>query len=240
MKIGEGRLELLDGMKTTYFLSKKPVSYRLNSPKLNPAQTIALYQPTLQAIAMKLLRCKADAEDVVQDTFIKWLNAEHEKIRNTKAYLIKAVTNNCINHINALKRKKEEYLDSFHWPEFIEKLKDSDFSKIDLEAELAKAIHVLQEKLEPLERAVYLLKEVFDFDYKALQELLDKKQDHCRQLLCRAKKKLSDEKDHLAAVIQPKKTALYDAFNKACDFGQASELINHLRQDIGKALSKNT
>ena len=64
---------------------------------------------------------------------------------------------------------------------------------IDLEAELSKAFHILQSKLEPLERAVYVLKEVFDFDYKSLQEVLDKKQDHCRQLFCRAKKKLQEE-----------------------------------------------
>jgi RNA polymerase sigma factor (sigma-70 family) len=207
---------------------------------LNQEQTISLYQPTLHAIAMRFLRCKADAEDVVQETFMKWLNAEHEKIQNTKAYLIKAVTNNCINHLNSIKRKKEEYLENFHWPEFIEKLRDTDFSRIDFEGEVAKALHLIQEKLEPLERAVYLLKEVFDFDYKALQELLNKKQDHCRQLLCRAKKKLNDEKDELTAAIEPRKTALLDAFKRACDFGHASELINHLRQDIGNDLPENS
>ena len=206
---------------------------------VDASQTIALYQPTLQAVAMRILRCKADAEDVVQETFIKWLNTEQEKIKNTKAYLIRSVTNNCINHINAIKRKKEEYLDSIHWPEFIEKIRETDFSKVDFEAELAKAMHILQEKLEPLERAVYLLKEIFDLDYNALQILLDKKQEHCRQLLCRAKKKLSEEKANFNAAIEPRKSALLESFNRACDFGQATDLIQHLRQDIGKALSKN-
>src|SRR5687768_16980280 len=170
---------------------------------------------------MKTLRCKADAEDVVQETFIKWLSQEQEKIKNTKAYLIKSVTNNCINHLNALKNKRLEYLESFHWPDFIEKFRENtDLSQLDLESELSKAFHVLQNKLEPLERAVYVLKEVFDFDYKALQELLDKKQDHCRQLFCRAKKKLKEETDHFNAVIQPKKTALLESFKNACEFGQ--------------------
>jgi RNA polymerase sigma factor (sigma-70 family) len=207
---------------------------------LSPSQAIVLYQPTLHAIAMKFLRCKADAEDIVQDTFVKWLNAEQEKIQNTKAYLIKAVTNNCINHLNAIKRKKEEYIDSFHWPEFIEKFKETDFSSIDFEGEVNKALQLLQQKLEPLERAVYILKEVFDFDYKALQELLDKKQEHCRQLVCRAKKKIEDEKEYFNTVILPKKTALVESFNKACTVGNAAELINHLRQDISKALAKKS
>ena len=105
----------------------------------------------------------------------------------------------------------------------------TDFSHLDLETELSRALHVLQHKLEPLERAVYVLKEVFDFDYKALQELLDKKQEHCRQLFCRAKRKLNDERDHFAAVFQPKKSALLESFKKACEFGQPFDLVAQLR-----------
>ncbi len=204
---------------------------------MNPGQTIALYQPTLHAIAMKFLKCKADAEDVVQETFIKWLNAEQEKIQNTKAYLIKAVTNNCLNHLETLKRKKTEYLDSFHWPEIIEKFKESDyFANLELDVELSKAFHVLQHKLEPLERAVYILKEAFDFDYKALQVLLDKKQEHCRQLFSRAKKKLEDEKQRLNNAID-EKTALLKSFKESCESGTAADFIAEAKSQISAALA---
>jgi RNA polymerase sigma factor (sigma-70 family) len=205
---------------------------------LNHAQTIALYQPTLHAIAMRLLKCKADAEDIVQETFIKWLNAEHEKIQNTKAYLIKAVTNNCLNHLDTLKRKKTEYLESFHWPEIVEKFKESDyFSNLEIDVELGKAFHMLQHKLEPLERAVYVLKEAFDFDYKALQVLLDKKQDHCRQLFSRAKKKLETEKERLNLVIE-EKTALLKSFRESCEVGSAADFITEAKNQITAALGK--
>jgi RNA polymerase sigma-70 factor (ECF subfamily) len=187
---------------------------------------------------MRLLKCKADAEDIVQETFIKWLNAEHEKIQNTKAYLIKAVTNNCLNHLEALKRKKVEYLESFHWPEIVEKFRDSDyFSTLELDVELGKAFHMLQHKLEPLERAVYVLKEAFDFDYKALQVLLDKKQEHCRQLFSRAKKKLETEKDRLNLVIE-EKTALLKSFKESCEVGSAADFINEAKNQISSALGK--
>jgi RNA polymerase sigma-70 factor (ECF subfamily) len=199
---------------------------------LTQGQIIQLYQPLLQGIAMKMLRCKADAEDIVQETFMKWLSQEQTKIINTKAYLIRSVTNNCINHLKSIRNKRLEYLESFHWPEFIEKFRETtDLSHIDLEAELSKAFQVLQNKLEPLERAVYVLKEVFDFDYKALQLLLDKKQDHCRQVFCRAKRKLNEEKDHFNAVFQPKKAALLESFRKACEFGQPSDLVAQLRMN---------
>lgn len=177
-----------------------------------------------------MVRSKADAEDIVQETFIKWLLQEQEKIKNTKAYLIKSVTNNCLSHLNVVKSKRLESLESFQWQEVVEKFKEStDFSHIDLEVELGKAFHVIQTKLEPLERAVYVLKEVFDFDYQVLQQLLDKKQDHCRQLFCRAKKKLQEETDHFNAAFQPRKEALLDSFRKACEFGHPVDFIAQLR-----------
>lgn len=197
---------------------------------LTQDQIISLYQPLLQRIAMRMLRCKADAEDVVQETFIKWLSQEQEKIKNTKAYLVRAVTNNCINHLQSLRQKRVQYLETFQWSELVEKIKETtDFSHIDLEAELTKAFHVLQTKLQPLERAVYVLKEVFDFDYNALQEVLDKKQDHCRQLFCRAKKKLQDESDNFSVAFQPKKAALLESFRRACEVGQPLDLVRQLR-----------
>ncbi|MBL7857462.1 MAG: sigma-70 family RNA polymerase sigma factor [Cyclobacteriaceae bacterium] len=205
---------------------------------MNHTHTIALYQPVLHSIAYNLLRCKADAEDIVQDTFLKYLSIDQTKIQNTKAYLITAVTNNCLNHLKSLRKKKEEYLDSFHLPEIFVRLKEFSVSHIDLDAELSAAFHVLQSKLEPLERAVYLLKEVFDLDYEALQVILDKKKDHCRQLFCRAKKKLSEETDKISIEI-PTKAELINSFKKACgDYSTVTEFVSELRKDISSVIEK--
>ena len=103
---------------------------------------------------------------------------------------------------------------------------------------MSKALKVLHSKLEPLERAVFLLKEVFDFDYEALQETLDKKKDHCRQLLCRAKKKLEDETSKINFEL-PDASTLMESFRKACDLGNASDLINELKKDLPAALQEN-
>jgi len=127
------------------------------------AQTITLYQPLLHTIAYNLVRCKEDAEDIVQETFTKWLTIDQQKIENTKAYLIKAVTNNCFSHLNALKKKKEEYLDTVPVAELLSKFKETNLAKLDLDINLSVAFKVLHTKLGPMERAVYLLKEVFDF-----------------------------------------------------------------------------
>ena len=197
---------------------------------MNQAQTIALYQPMLYSIAYNLVRCKQDAEDIVQETFLRWLNAEQEKIQNIKAYLIKAVTNNCLNHLKTLKRKKEEYLESIHVPEFITKIKESNFANIDLDAYLTGAMKVLHTKLEPLERAVFLLKEIFDVDYDTLHTTLNKKKDHLRQLLSRAKKKLEEEKAKIHFDM-PFVSSFVESFKKACQ-GDTDELISSLKRDI--------
>lgn len=206
---------------------------------MNSEQAIAIYQPLLKAIAYDIVRCKADAEDIVQETFLKWLSTGPKKIENTKAYLIKAVRNNCLNHVCALRRKKEELFNQNNIAEIISRFKESNFAHIDLENELSKAIKVLHAKLEPLERAVFLLKEVFEYDYEVLQLTLDKKKEHCRQLLCRAKKKLSEETSKLNFEL-PDAAHLIEKFNKACDFGIASELINELKNDITLALRKKS
>jgi RNA polymerase sigma-70 factor (ECF subfamily) len=206
---------------------------------LNQAHTITLYQPLLHQIAYNLLRCKADAEDIVQDTFVKWLSVDHSKVENTKAYLIKSVTNNCLNHLKSLKKKKEEYWDSIQLSDLLVKFKESDFAHFDFEKELSAAFKVIQTKLEPVERAAYLLREVFDYEYDEIQKVLDKKADHCRQLLTRARKKLGEEQDKIKLNIHmPDTSTLFESFKKACHVEDASEFVQHLKADISAALNK--
>lgn len=190
-------------------------------------QTIALYHPLLQCIALKVLRCKADAEDIVQDTYLKWLSIDQTKIQNTRAYLIRAVTHNCLNHLNTLRRKKEEYIDMFQESDFMKWFKEIDFSHLDLEHEVATAFRLICSKLEPLERAIYLLKEVFNVDYESLQLIFNKNKEHCRQVFCRAKKKLfqGKERENLRTEYQP----LFESFRQACRTGQTAELISRLQ-----------
>ncbi len=204
---------------------------------MNNSQAIVIYQPLLHQIAYNLLRCKADAEDIVQDTFVKWLSIDHSRIENTKAYLIKAVTNNCFKHLQTLKKKKEEYWDSIQLSELVVKFKESDFAHIDFEKELSAAFKVIQAKLEPLERAAYLLKEVFDFDYEAIQKVLNKKADHCRQLFSRARKKLNDESNKIKTSL-PDTSHLFESFKNACYFDNAGDFVQHLKSDIASALQK--
>ena len=118
-----------------------------------------------------------------------------------------------------------------HLPELLHKFKEINISKLDIDVNLSAAFKVLQTKLGPLERAVYLLKEVFDFDYEELQQTLNKKKEHCRQLFCRAQKKLSEETAKIHWEM-PDATALVKSFKDACDFGNSAQLIEELKSHI--------
>jgi len=192
---------------------------------MNATSVISQYQPMLQAIAFRMVGCMHDAEDIVQDTFLKYLTIDQSKIENTKAYLIKSVTNNCLNHLNSFKQKKKDYLESVKLPELFEKI---DFSHLDLKHEINVAMEILHKKLGPLERGLFLLREGFDFEYDELQKIFDKKKDHCRQLVSRAKDKLAKETEKFASSNFDAEKYI-EAINKASNHGDFDDLMNQIR-----------
>ena len=204
---------------------------------MNQSQAIALYQPLLHQIALKMVGSLADAEDIVQDTFLKWLSTNTEKIENTRAYLIKAVTNNCINHLEALKRKKDECLQNLNPSELIDWYKEKEFFRFDMENEISAALNVIQKKLEPLEKGIFVLRELFDFDYEELQHIFDKKKENCRQLFSRAKGKLSEETGKVKTDVA--NHSIIDNFKKACNFGSPADFIKEVKREMNLKLSNS-
>ena len=198
---------------------------------MNETQAISSYHPVLQSIAVRMVGSLHDAEDIVQDTFLKWLSIDNNKIENTKSYLIKAVTNNCINHLNSLKKKKDEYLENISNSEILEKYREFEFAKFDLENEVSEALAVLHKKLEPIEKAIFILREVFDYEYEELQEIFDKKKDNCRQIFCRAKEKLSLRTKKIKTDLTSQSQFMH-SFTNTCSSGQPSSFITNLKQEI--------
>lgn len=191
-------------------------------------QSVTLHLPTLQAVALQMLGSMADAEDVVQDTIEKWLTIDTSKIKNAKAYLVTSVRNNCLNHLNNLKRKGEECLHSVHVENFIDKYREAEIFKFDFENELHAAIEQVNKKLEPLERGIFVLREFFDVEYEELQQIFDKKTAHCRKLFSRAKAKLK--------VAEPLEERAHPEFKEnfvsAARHGKLNEFINYLRDSL--------
>lgn len=184
----------------------------------------------LQSIAQRILGSVADAEDIVQDTLLKWLTIDTKKIQNTKAYLIKAVTNNCINHLNAIKRKKDECLESLKPQELIDKYKELELFNFDFENEVSSALAVIHKKLEPLEKGIFVLREFFDYEYEELQEVFNKKKDNCRKLFSRAKLKLNQETSKLKSGIS--NAQFLDSFKNACHQETHKDFIELIHSEL--------
>lgn len=192
---------------------------------MTQAQTIAIYRPTLYALALKIVGSVQDAEDIIQETFLSWLTIDQSKIENTKAYLTRMVVNKCLNHLRKLNQRKNECIENLKNLELFDKV---DLSHLDFGHEISEALALVHLKLKPLEKAVFVLREVFDFEYDELQVIFNQRKDYCRQLVHRAKEKLSNETSHINFNIQlPQHNELLEKFRNACHFGQVSALIDH-------------
>lgn len=185
-----------------------------------------LYRPLLHTIAYKIVGCTTIAEDVVQDTFFNWFKNDRLEVKDAKAYLISSVRNLSLNH---LKKKKDELIENLtpNLPSFSI---SADISYLDIKQEVAVALATLLKKLAPAERAVFVLRELFDFEYADLPAILGKTSENCRQLLSRAQQKLSQEKERFA-FDHNKLSTMMGNFKKAT-LGEFEELINGLKEDM--------
>lgn len=192
-------------------------------------QAIHLYQPTLQSIAYRMLGSIADAEDAVQDAFVKWLTIDTSKVENAKAYLITMVTNACLNILQSKKNKPVITAEPLEEVMLIDTEKD--ITHFDLENQLSEAWKFLHKKLEPVERTVYVLREIFSVEYDDLQHIVDKKADNCRKIVSRAKEKLQNTELPKFNMSLPD-VHIFDSFKAACQKGNLSQLISDFTSEM--------
>lgn len=195
---------------------------------------IVQYQPLLLSIAQRMVKNLMDAEDIVQDTFLKFLSQPPKTIENLKAYLVRAVVNNCLNHLKRLKQNAEEMLDPLlhaQWTSYF----DFNIQTTEREGELSEAFKIVLQKLEPSERTVYLFREVFNFDYAEIAEIVEKRKDNCRQLFCRAQAKLQEEKLRFSLNLDQHKQTV-QTFVDSCREGSFMGLIDNLKEDFRKKM----
>ena len=189
------------------------------------------YKALLFSIAYNMLGNIDQAEDMVQDTYVKWMEVQMDKVRHTKAFLVKVVTNKCINHLNSVRTQRETYI-GIWLPEPLQNYsRDQAQLRVETYHALSIGMLVLMEKLTPQERAIFLLKEVFAYDYYELAEIFDKSTDNCRQILKRAKDNLG--KDTIRFEVDMKvHEKILNNFLQAISEGKMEDLIYLLKEDI--------
>src|SRR5258708_27475123 len=149
--------------------------------------TFDQYRSLLFSIAYRMLGSVADAEDMLQETFIRWQQSAEESVRSPRAFLVTIISRLCINYLQSARAQREEYVGQW-LPEPIVTDPGSDpFGIIKVDESLSMAFLVLLERLTPIERAVFLLREVFEYEYAEIAAVLGQSATNCRQVLRRAR-----------------------------------------------------
>ncbi|WP_263419812.1 RNA polymerase sigma-70 factor [Terriglobus albidus] len=217
-------------------------SHQIPGPEpLNDAErsirlgTFDQYRSLLFSIAYRMLGSVADAEDMLQETFLRWHAAGEEEIRSPRAYLVTILSRLCINHLQSAKVQREEYTGMWLPEPIVTDLgahSGADpFYLIRVDESLSMAFLILLERLTPIERAVFLLKEVFEYEHAEIASIVGQSEVNCRQILKRAKQHVAALRPRFAAA-RPNHGALLESFLKAVGTGEMTDLLSLLTEDV--------
>jgi RNA polymerase sigma-70 factor (ECF subfamily) len=187
------------------------------------------YRGLLFSIAYRMLGSVADAEDMLQETFMRWQAAEN--IRSPKAFLVTVISRLCINHLQSARVQREEYVGEWLPEPLLTDPRTDPASSLKIDESLSVAFLVLLERLNPIERAVFLLHEVFDYKHAEIAETLEQSEANCRQILRRAQKRIGVERQRFKASAQ-EHNDLVERFVRATRSGDMDGLIALLSRDV--------
>jgi RNA polymerase sigma-70 factor, ECF subfamily len=182
----------------------------------------------LFAIAYGMLGGSAEAEDVVQDAFVRWHEEDRSAVRAPAAFLTTMVTRLAIDRLRSAERTRVEYVGPW-LPEPL--VSDLDAAEVVSEAEqLSLALLATLERLNPVERAVFLLRDVFDFDYSEIGEIVEKAEANCRQIARRARTRVGEPRRRFRAADEEERELL-SVFVAAARGGDIEALTGLLARD---------
>ncbi|MDT8429175.1 MAG: RNA polymerase sigma factor SigJ [Pseudomonadales bacterium] len=185
----------------------------MQAPQQEYLQLFENSRPRLLGIAYRMLGSRADAEDILQEACVRWLAQESTEPESAQAWLTTVTTRLCIDYLRRAHVKRECYAGTW-LPEPVDFIDDSE-DPVDIAQSLHTAFLLLLEILSPTERAVFLLREVFNYEYRDIGAVLKLSDANCRKLLSRARRKIEDRKPR----IEP-------------DRGKQTELVQHFQQAI--------
>ena len=194
-------------------------------------QAFERVRPKLLGLAYRILGSLADAEDAVQDTFVKWTGADRRRIDNPAAWLTTACTRRCLDLLRAAHRARVDYVGAW-LPEPVQSAVEADTDgDPDLATSLTTAFLLLLERLTPKERAAYLLREIFDVPYPEIAATLELGEGACRKLVSRARAHVDRAKVR-HATPPDRQTSLLSAFRAAVTSGDTAPLAALLSSEI--------
>jgi len=190
------------------------------------------FRPLLFSIAYRMTGSASEAEDIVQDSYLRYQASDQGQIRSLKAYLSTIVTRLSLDHLRSARVQREQYIG----PWLPEPILTGDsalaaFQNVEQRESIATAFLVLLEALSPHERAVFLLREVFEYEYAEIAELLGLSAANCRQLFHRAQAHLAERRRRFEPAPELQQRLLA-RFLQACGQGDVAALTATLAEDV--------
>jgi RNA polymerase sigma-70 factor (ECF subfamily) len=195
------------------------------------AKAFETYRPLLFSIAYRMLGSASEADDVLQDAYPRYASASGQPIRSLKAYLSTIVTRLCLDRLKAARTAREQYLGPW-LPEPVLTVDDADLQReAERHESITLAFLVLLEALTPQERAVFLLREVFEYDYAEIADILGMSAANCRQLFHRAKARVAEQRPRFRPAPDQQRQ-LVERFLAATQRGDVQALTSMLARDV--------
>jgi RNA polymerase sigma-70 factor (TIGR02957 family) len=189
----------------------------------------AAHRSLLFTVAYEMLGSAADAEDVLQESWLRWAGADHLQVRDPRAYLIRVVTRQALNRRRTLSRSREDYVGEW-LPEPL--LTSPDVAEdVELADSVSIAMLTVLETLGPAERAVFVLREVFEMPYGEIAEAIGKSAGTVRQVARRAREHVAARRPRVQ-VSRPEQQAVTGRFLAALRTGRLQELMDVLAPDV--------
>jgi RNA polymerase sigma-70 factor (ECF subfamily) len=189
----------------------------------------ARHRSLLFTVAYEMLGSAADAEYLVQETWLRWADVDHAAVRDPRAYLVRIVTRQALNRLRSLARRREDYIGEW-LPEPL--LTSPDVAAdVELAESVSIAMLTVLETLGPAERAVFVLHEVFDTPYDEIAEAVDKSPDAVRQIAHRARDHVAARRPRMPVSTTEQQEAV-DRFLAAARHGDLQGLLDVLAPDV--------
>lgn len=192
------------------------------------ADPLGPYRGRLTGLAYRMLGSRADAEDVLQDAYLRFASAEH--VGNAEAFLVTTVTRLCLDRLKSARAQREIYVGPWLPEPVLDAEALSPHAATEFADDLSYALMLALERLSPTERAAFLLHDVFDAPFAEIAAALGKSEAACRQLASRARKAVREARPAMAASPETH-TRLLSAFTEAVASGDVSRLAALLRAD---------
>lgn len=186
-------------------------------------------RPALFGLAYRMLGSVAEAEDILQEAYLRWQSRERAEVNNVRAFLMKTVTRLCLDHLKSARARREHYVGAWLPEPLVLEAAVSDPQ--ELAQDLSVALLLALERLSPLERAVFLLHDVFESDFSEVASLLERSEAACRQLAVRARSNLRKERPRFP-LVPSEGEAIAAAFQKASREGDLSALQALLADEV--------